>query len=805
MHSTGRTILLGLLLWPVCLFAQQISGRVVDHRTLEPLAFVHVLADGAREGTTTDIDGRFTIPVAASRSRVQFSYVGYAPLEMELSAGEPVLVRMQRTAIDLGVVEILPGENPAHRIIRNVYANRKANDGMRNRSHRYTSYSKTIFTAAMDSAVINDPEKIAALDSNDLEAIDWLDRQHLLLIESATAKSFIPPAAAKEEVIAMRVSGLKDPSLLALAASITTFSIYEPQIAINEKTYLSPIGPGSTERYLFLLQDTLYQGSDSVFVISFQPRNGRKFEALKGVLYVNTGGYALQNVIAEPVERENGISMKVQQQFEKVNGQVWFPVQLNTFLYLDFVQVGSWKLLGIGRTFLKDIQIDVDIRRKEVRGADLVLEREAMRKDEALWSGLREMPLDDRDVNTYHVMDSLGEALNLDRKLKWLTTLYTGRIPIGIVDLRLDQLLAYNGYEGLRPGIGLVTNERITRYGSLGGYVAYGFHDEEFKYGGDLTIQPRPGRDLWIRGYYENDVAESGGVEFPDRKVFNNDWYRQWFIDRMDRIERIGANAEVRVNGSLTVRLGTEQADRRNLMGYQFAEALTENITFHRDRFVTGSIMAGFRFAFRERSIRLPDREFTMRSRWPVLHVQASRSVAGLWNGDIDLWRVDLMLDKTFRMRMIGDLTVHVLGGMAQPGSPYPFLYNLRGTFDRRMAVVVEKTFQVMRPNEFLADRYVALHVRHSFGNLLFRGRKWRPVPILVGNAAWGRLDHPERHMGYSFTQLNSGYYEAGIQLDQLVRTNVIGMGAGLFMRMGEHRLKEQLDNFALQLTMNLR
>src|SRR5690606_22249493 len=156
---------------------------------------------------------------------------------------------------ELQTVEVLPGENPAHRIINNVRENRKQNDGMHERSHRYRSYSKTIFTAALDSAILNDPEKLAALDTNDREAVDWLDRQHLLMMESATAKSFIPPAAEKEEVLAMRVSGLKDPSLLALAASTKTFSVYAPQIDLYEKSYLGPIGPGSTDRYLFLLQD----------------------------------------------------------------------------------------------------------------------------------------------------------------------------------------------------------------------------------------------------------------------------------------------------------------------------------------------------------------------------------------------------------------------------------------------------------------------------------------------------------------------------------------------------------------------
>lgn len=127
------------------------------------------------------------------------------------------------------------------------------------------------------------------------------------MIESATSKSFIPPAAEKEEVLAMRVSGLKDPSLLALAASTKTF-IYNASILLNEKNYVSPIGPSSTNQYFFLLQDTLYQGADSVFIISYEPRKGKKFDALRGVLYVNTDGYAVQNAIAEPVERSGGTS-----------------------------------------------------------------------------------------------------------------------------------------------------------------------------------------------------------------------------------------------------------------------------------------------------------------------------------------------------------------------------------------------------------------------------------------------------------------------------------------------------------------
>ena len=138
---------------PVAANAQFITGRVVDETTKEPLAFVHVLPAGAQQGATSDIDGRFSIQVAQLPTTLRFSYVGYALVEVPVKNTEPLLVTMRRNAVELKTVEILPTENPAHRIIDRCRDGRKVNDGMRNRSHRYTSYNKTIFTAEMDTAV----------------------------------------------------------------------------------------------------------------------------------------------------------------------------------------------------------------------------------------------------------------------------------------------------------------------------------------------------------------------------------------------------------------------------------------------------------------------------------------------------------------------------------------------------------------------------------------------------------------------------------------------------------------------------
>ncbi|MEZ4806844.1 MAG: DUF5686 family protein [Flavobacteriales bacterium] len=792
---------------PTLLSAQLVlHGRVVDGTTLEPLAFVHMVVADAREGTWTDIDGRFELNVRSLPATVRLGYVGYEPMELPVSSTAHQVIRLQRATQELAAVEILPGEDPAHRIVRRVYANRKVNDGMRHRSHRYTSYSKTVFTAEVDSALLLDPARMAALDSSTRDAIDFFDEQHILLIESATSKRFIPPAAEKEEVLAMRVSGLKDPSLLALAASTKTFSIYDPQIILNEKSYLSPIGPNSVDQYLFILEDTLFQGMDSVYVLSYRPRKGKKFDGLKGVLYVNTNGYALQNVIAEPVDRTGLANIKLQQQHEFIAGKAWFPVQLNTYLYFDAMKVNDMNVIGIGRTYLSDIEVDADVERREVRGPELEMDRIAMRRDDAYWAALRKDTLNAKELRTYHVIDSIGEEFDLDRKLKWLSYLTTGRLPIGPVDVRLFELFRYNGHEGMRAGWSITTNDRVSRYAAVGGYFAYGFKDEAWKYGGDLRITPRPGRELELRLYAAEDVVESGGVRFKGGvRPLSNENYRFFYMDRMDRIRHVGAELSLRVNSSLKLWFGTERAERTNESGYRYARPLDNDITYLSNSFLTGGVSLGLRFAFREQMARLPDRQITLGTRWPVLHVNAYNAFDGLWQGRYAVWRANAMLEKRFHVRRSGDLHVRAIGGIADREAPYPFLFNLRGTWSDGLAISVENTFETMRPNEFLADRYTALHVRHAFGRSLWKGRNGRgPEPSVVASAGWGGLAHPERHLGYTIKSLEGGYYEAGLILDRVIGLGLLQLGVGGFYRLGMHAFPDPVDNITVKLSLRI-
>ena len=55
-----------------------ISGTIKDNSTQEPLIGATVLVEGTVLGTTTDIDGKYSLSVPNDAKRLVISYVGYA-------------------------------------------------------------------------------------------------------------------------------------------------------------------------------------------------------------------------------------------------------------------------------------------------------------------------------------------------------------------------------------------------------------------------------------------------------------------------------------------------------------------------------------------------------------------------------------------------------------------------------------------------------------------------------------------------------------------------------------------------------
>jgi len=316
---------------PIILYSQQdyfLRGNVIDSHTKEPLAFVNITLNNIYKTYQTDIDGVFNIPISSEIDSLKLSYVGYETATYKITNQyRDIKIELKRNTINLSEVVIFPGENPAHRIINNVIENRNKNNPEKLSSFSYTSYNKMTFTANLDSLKNNS----ITTDTTILKAKKLLEKQYLFLMESIIERKFLYPDNNNEKLIASKISGFKDPLFALLVTQMQSFSFYNEVIHIGDKNYINPISKGSIDKYFFLIEDTLIEGKDSVYIISFQPKKNKNFDGLKGALYIHTNQYAIQNVIAEPFFQDQaGITVKIQQKYEFLEQNQWFPVQLNS-------------------------------------------------------------------------------------------------------------------------------------------------------------------------------------------------------------------------------------------------------------------------------------------------------------------------------------------------------------------------------------------------------------------------------------------------------------------------------------------
>lgn len=779
-----------------------VKGVVTDSKTKQPVAFAIVSLEGRAEGAIADIDGRFTLKIDSLPASIIISFLGYETQFINLTPADTIKtleVRLKPSQYEIKEVVVRAGPNPAVRIIEKAVENRDRNDPYKLDAYSYTTYNKLVLKGEADS------NKVKAGDTSAIKAAKFFGGSHFFMLETTTEKKFLAPNSSNEFIVGVRASGFQDPTFLALAAQLQEFSFYKELIDISSKTYLNPISKNAENKYVFILQDTLYERTDSIFVISFEPRKGKNFEGLQGVVYINNNGWAIQNVIAKPADPD-GPRITLQQKYELIDGQRWFPVQLNTDIEFRELNIASIPLKGEGRTYLKNIKVNPPLKKSDFISIDIILDPDAIGKPEGFWNTARGDSLDDRETRTYQLIDSLGKAQKFDKRLRTLTTLSSGKIPYKFLDFDIDQIIRFNNHEGVRIGLGAHTNTTLSKVFAIGGYAGYGFRDNEFKWGADAEARlwKKPG--LRLKVLYQSDVLESGmpiirGMGRIDR----NEQIRNTQIRTMDFVNRAEVNVTFRTPGYLRWVAFANRSQVETRYNYNYVPNPTNGVGINNYVFTEAGLSA--RFAYDEELFDAGKAIYSLGTKYPVLYVQYTQGLQGVLGGEYAYQKVDIRLTDRFKLKNLGTASFMLLGGYATGQLPYFNLYAQRANYIRPRASFLssEYSFEAMRMNEFLADRYVALFLRHDFENLLFKSKGFNPRPVLVHNMAYGALANPQRQQGIDFTPLDKLYIESGLLLNNLYILNRLsGVGLGAFYRYGAYSRPQFIDNFVAKLSFTL-
>ena len=813
-------------LWSSIIFAQQkVSGKIIDHDSKQTLAFVTVLEKGTTNGTLSDIDGKFSLNLKTGGNQVVlvFSYLGYITKELtvDLSKTEALKVQLQNQGVDLSEVIIKPGVNPALRIIKKVSQNRDQNNPEKMNSFSYNSYNKMFVTADMSAS----EDSVKGYDSKDAKGMSkFFQKQHLFLTESVSKREYLLPGRNNEKVMASRVSGFKSAPFTLLATQMQSFSFYDDWVNVFDINYLNPIADIAINKYNYTLEDTLYEGNDSVFIISFQPKRNKNFTSLKGVLYINTNTYAVQNVIAEPNQDDQSISIKIQQKYEYVQGKQWFPVQLNTdWIYKNIsAKVDSSgpssNMKAISRSYITGIELNPELSKKNFSEVEVSIDKNADKKDEAFWNQYRVDSLNRKDKETYRMVDSVGKAENFDKKALAFEALLTGQIPIKFVNLDVNEIIGFNQYEGYRVGLSLRTNHKVSDAFSVGGYVAYGFWDEAWKYGGSADIRLWKKKELKWDVAYRKDVLETAGISFGEKfqGISNMEVVRNLSVFMKDKYELMQTGFSFRTMKYFKVNAFVNHQQRISPVAsltYENANALV------RDTFNINEAGLKIKFLFREKFMQTLRNKISLGSDYPVVYLNVIKGIAsdfGSLKGKYDYLKTEVKMNYSYKVNTYGKENICIVAGKVFGNDlPYTLQYNGFGNnFANRsfasnpglkqFGIASEHCFETMIPNEFVSDQFASLFFSHNFGKFLKPSKKFNPELELVHNMGIGTSSSTKQIFNLGYKTMDKGYFESGIKLNCLMKSGISGIGLGAFYRYGPYSLTEPVKNFAFKLTLGI-
>jgi TonB-linked SusC/RagA family outer membrane protein len=92
----------------LCAMAQSttVTGVVVDAGDDEPLVGVTVMPVGGGQGTSTNVNGEFSLQVPSSVKKINISYVGYKPQQVDVSSSQ-MLIKLENMSTDLDEVMVV--------------------------------------------------------------------------------------------------------------------------------------------------------------------------------------------------------------------------------------------------------------------------------------------------------------------------------------------------------------------------------------------------------------------------------------------------------------------------------------------------------------------------------------------------------------------------------------------------------------------------------------------------------------------------------------------------------------------------
>ena len=292
---------------------------------------------------------------------------------------------------------------------------------------------------------------------------------------------------------------------------------------------------------------------------------------------------------------------------------------------------------------------------------------------------------------------------NLQKGISFLLTDHIGIFHNNFELGPITQMLSYNYMEGVRLRIGGFTSQKLNKRVSVGGYVAYGTKDEQWKYRGDFVYSPHPADRLQLT--YVNDLNIPGYDCLEDKRdrIFYSLYQNRTMSMSLQKIGQLSyeANWLQRFSLKLNVKYLYDQP-----MGIVNYETVNNGMHTTINNITSTEMGVSFRFAPNEKVLPFKGKQIVLHSPDVDFRLSHRIGVKGILGSDFNYQITDANLSKSFDLPAnTGSFGIRLSGGKVWNAVPFPLLFIPTGN---QSYIFEEDDYNLMRFYEFTTDRFVA-------------------------------------------------------------------------------------------------
>lgn len=676
-------------------------------------------------------------------------------------------------------------------IIKQAIQNKALNDPKKALpQYDYTSYEKTVITDSISTGT------------------------HSYYSEKVSATSYSQGQGFMEDVIGFQLAGFSNVQYQVLAVNLQSRSFYDSDFVIFNTRYAGILSNRGVKNYNYVTTSS----NDQSMRISFSPKRPKAIPGLTGYMDLDATSLAITHVVVAVSDK---IDLKLEQTYtyqEDVN--LYFPE--NRELILDkgasernFSFFGG--RLSIGRlqsgemdqiqekkylvSITRNSNFSLEAKEKNTAPYAITVGPEAITQQASFWQKYRLEEPTQKDERSFSGIEAIVKADNIERRLGTINNFSIGYYSVNFFDFDLTYPLKFNNFEGLRLGLGGVTNAGFSERFRLEGYGAYGFKDKEFKFGlgGGYLVDPK--KNFWISLTYNSDLEEVGNFAYlTDRRVYSLFEPRLVNINLFYKHQTTRTNIEYRVGPKVLSEVQIAHRRIEQTTPYRFVSNGEEIVDYN----ITEATL-GMRWSPGSKFMKTPDGVAEVYDGYPKISGQIAQGFNGA-GGDFNYTKIGVKA--FYRLDRLNKTATEILieGNAGFGQLPITHLFHAfpnaptKETILQRFSVAGVNSFETMFFSEFFSDRLFTAQLKHRLKPFNL-GRKFKPEMVLISRFAIGDIRNPQDHLDINFGSLDQGFTESGFEINKLFW----GFGTSLTYRYGAYHLPSFADNVAFKFTFNLK